>query len=885
MKNRYKIAMVLAILCLMPKTIIAQIVQYSEDGTESYIDPASQKSNSERSCLCIAPFQLSIFNTQISNFGGDERDRWLYEQELLLAHAITGVAYFDLYNSTTGVPANYNFTDIQRNYFKSSETDKLADEYHPKIDQYLADTYDYNQGQFRSATFNSKVLDIRKREGTTNPAYGDLKYKGALLRNISDASINSQLNQQLAIRNDQRANFVSYDLRRSRLNRALESGYLSSLLTDYYVSHYENLDYEEAIRFMTAYMAWINNRHRGTPYVPYGNPNNVLLLEDQDYTSLLAVSVDLGPSEPGYTPPAFSDTFDDAEVLHQLALNNMGSQASTFLQANSHLVAEDGVLSNNNYNQGILDRISNTIDMYQNNQSFNGSFDNYIAAGSGSATNLPTDLGVDLGYQFTFNNLGVTNGLRGYSNFLYGLFELDQNHQELEGSLMSAFFDSENVNLHGLTNQQLASLFNFGTVYPWEGRYEFNFFLEYDKPGIKDVLEQNDIDFFTMLDRPYVIDGAMALLDGQAFDFEFRAMVFDLANDLNLNQEQKEWLINNPDQVNEIDNFVIDNNSVDAINFAKDIVEILSVGNSTEKEIISELLKALNGNSTFNINSFLNPNETPTEIGPASFCDQLNWDPGSNPETLYAFGPGLIQDLTDAGWSLFIRGFEHFVSDSVEGDLIRDVFELRGIPISSDVNNETLGEFFQVFSEGGEFKIRYEEGIGLDLLNIGLDVLDIVTILSPSKGGGAYLAARGGGAVTKASMKAFLKRLDDISKTTLAGGRGYKSFDAFKKVEGNASSGNELHHIVEQNGFRGLNQQKFGKTNIHNTKNIVDIPGIVSGSLHRRITGYYNSIDSKIHTTKRVREAIKDWSFQEQYDFGIRKLKEFGWDGVTGLIN
>lgn len=77
---------------------------------------------------------------------------------------------------------------------------------------------------------------------------------------------------------------------------------------------------------------------------------------------------------------------------------------------------------------------------------------------------------------------------------------------------------------------------------------------------------------------------------------------------------------------------------------------------------------------------------------------------------------------------------------------------------------------------------------------------------------------------------------------------------------------------------------KFGKTNIHNTKNIINIPNGV-GELHRKITGYYGSIDRTIHPTKRVREAIKDWSFQEQYDFGIKKLKEFGWDGITGLFN
>ncbi len=137
---------------------------------------------------------------------------------------------------------------------------------------------------------------------------------------------------------------------------------------------------------------------------------------------------------------------------------------------------------------------------------------------------------------------------------------------------------------------------------------------------------------------------------------------------------------------------------------------------------------------------------------------------------------------------------------------------------------------------------------------------------------------------TTTAFKAHLVKLAKIGNTTLSGGRGYKNMAAFRKVEGSASPGNELHHIVEQNGFKGLNEQKFGKTNIHNTKNLIDIPGKDAGTLHKKVTGYYNSKDSRFSDTKIIREWLADKSFQFQYDFGIARLKELGWDGITGII-
>ncbi|MBQ8614994.1 MAG: hypothetical protein IJ415_00265 [Clostridia bacterium] len=115
-------------------------------------------------------------------------------------------------------------------------------------------------------------------------------------------------------------------------------------------------------------------------------------------------------------------------------------------------------------------------------------------------------------------------------------------------------------------------------------------------------------------------------------------------------------------------------------------------------------------------------------------------------------------------------------------------------------------------------------------------------------------------------------------------GTGYKSFDAFKKANGNAGENQAWHHIVEQNSD---NIAKFGAENIHNTGNLVKVPGGFKGSLHSKITGLYNSTNKAItgSSNMTVRSWLSTKSFDFQYQFGVEKLLEFAKQlGVTVVI-
>ena len=103
-------------------------------------------------------------------------------------------------------------------------------------------------------------------------------------------------------------------------------------------------------------------------------------------------------------------------------------------------------------------------------------------------------------------------------------------------------------------------------------------------------------------------------------------------------------------------------------------------------------------------------------------------------------------------------------------------------------------------------------------------------------------------------------------------GQGYKSFKAFKRAMGSAGEGNAWHHIVEQ---RGNNISLFGAETIHDTNNLIKLPH-GAGSIHAKVSGFYSSKQA-FTGGQTVRQWLSTQSYQQQYDFGIKTLKQFGW--------
>lgn len=102
------------------------------------------------------------------------------------------------------------------------------------------------------------------------------------------------------------------------------------------------------------------------------------------------------------------------------------------------------------------------------------------------------------------------------------------------------------------------------------------------------------------------------------------------------------------------------------------------------------------------------------------------------------------------------------------------------------------------------------------------------------------------------------------------GGYGFSSFSAFKRTYGAAGTGQAWHHIVEQTTS---NIAKFGPRKIHNTNNLMRVMH-GAGTIHSKVSAFYSSIQP-FSNGQTVRKWLSSQSYQQQYNFGIKTLKQF----------
>ncbi len=470
MKFIYKL-MIVSVLYLLSNTVNAQISQYTENGKKACLDCEEKNNTSIESCFCLGIFQLKLFEYYMPSTNGSIKDEWLKNQEKLLTKAMNG-------------SVQQNFNDVQKAYFKKHETNDAGKAYYNKVDKKISGLAGYHSDLLESSSINYSVLKFIKDQGGID--YGDLKYNGKLLRNMNINEITSALEKEIRIRHEQRMAYEKYKEWDDRLSYAKNVKLFEDLLAQEYIDHYNGLSHEEAIRFMTRYMVAINSNHYPYVYEPFGNLHNIFSIEDQDKTDKLFAYVDLGPSIDS-PAPVWTDMPAD-EALFNYAVNSLDNTVQHFLEAPKHKTFKARMKSyfeHNKYNTEALKRSENLVLNYKNNAAFTGSFKNYAVSGGDAIDGFQHDA-VNLAYKWTFNSLGENDGLLSFSPLLYRLFEIDNSAKNTEGSYLRAMFDANDINLGNLTNENLADLFNFGTVYPY-GQYKNNIFFEYFSLSDADV--------------------------------------------------------------------------------------------------------------------------------------------------------------------------------------------------------------------------------------------------------------------------------------------------------------------------------------------------------------------------------------------------------------
>jgi hypothetical protein len=117
------------------------------------------------------------------------------------------------------------------------------------------------------------------------------------------------------------------------------------------------------------------------------------------------------------------------------------------------------------------------------------------------------------------------------------------------------------------------------------------------------------------------------------------------------------------------------------------------------------------------------------------------------------------------------------------------------------------------------------------------------------------------------------KIIDELKSSSADGtvktGQGFNTFNDAKKAIGSAGEGKQWHHIVEQSQIQ---KSGFDPTQIQNTNNLI----AVDKATHAKISGYYNTSTFQFTNGLKVRDWLAGQSFETQYEFGLKVLKDFG---------
>jgi hypothetical protein len=85
---------------------------------------------------------------------------------------------------------------------------------------------------------------------------------------------------------------------------------------------------------------------------------------------------------------------------------------------------------------------------------------------------------------------------------------------------------------------------------------------------------------------------------------------------------------------------------------------------------------------------------------------------------------------------------ELFLSDEKQGEYVRKILIEKNIEVSSEISNETLGQMFEFKKDFREVTIKFRDGFWKSAANLGIGILDILTVMYPTSNGAAYLAVK-----------------------------------------------------------------------------------------------------------------------------------------------
>lgn len=232
------------------------------------------------------------------------------------------------------------------------------------------------------------------------------------------------------------------------------------------------------------------------------------------------------------------------------------------------------------------------------------------------------------------------------------------------------------------------------------------------------------------------------------------------------------------------------------------------------------------------------PNEL-SACCPGNCCpDPLIYE---NDKIVNQWGVEPMQSVVDSSFNLIAFGIGVIRGEEAMGKVVRKFMTELGYDIPSDVPDEYLGSIYRISKRNNVLVVEYKPGLLKVMLEFGLNTLDVISFLSPSKGGGAFLATKAGGPILITNITKYIKKISFDSATL------DKVIDKFKKnatfdLDGTGANKSVLgHHPLSKIAFKGDKfydaKKAFSVSNARLNK--------IKAALHNKITGQQLSLYKK----------------------------------------
>ncbi|TSE08328.1 Tox-REase-5 domain-containing protein [Aquimarina algiphila] len=868
MKSIYKI-LIIGVVCLLSTKVFAQFEVTSDPSNKQ----VQGKSGSIAACSCAEGIEgdWTRFQSILAQQAARERDKWLADQQVIQKNEIER-------RLRKSFPS---FPEAQKEYFKETSYREISKNILDGVKREFANASIDNKGKVEQKRIEINTLQYRGQVSDALAAYtfGDLKSGGKPIKDYFSVTgrineIASELNNSLK----PAANDASKI--KNGLLKVEQRDLLLDRMVELAIARFNSYNVEDKVKVMTKYLISAN-ANIGDYGLLYTSPPFIYNPEEHNPRQIaIDQARTLGTSD---ALPDPTETGDQAVGLHAIA--SISNTAYNYTIGKTDLRQELGRYFNHNrYNAQSVTMMQRVMNPYLSNNNISA-FSSELTSNMVPPT-LQSSSNRELALSWRADGLleSVNHPFDGVGNVMAELYTNEERTFPREGNSIRQMFNANGLSVPStISDYDLGRVFDFNKT-PYGGKPGPNFYYNVEiifKPTIGRILWSQGVRMDNIYSDPINMQAAVAASRGESFDIQFFKAISNVSDRLNLNSTQRNWLgqIENRDTAIELDTFInksLEGNSLptEALEIGLELFNYINGVNTTPLGIqfFHDALFAYNNNRNLDFSPYLNQNLLIIGYGATVNCPNPPCDITPNIDTLWEFGPKIFRDAADAIGSAVLRLTEYQFSDNIEGAFVRAVFIDQGLD-PTGITNRDLGEIFSIRRNDLSFEIRYDTSIAQDMLDTSMGLFDIVALLAPSRGGGAFLAARGGGVITKQVLKQYLATIAKgswkvVNESMSEAAKRYQEFISGRKW-------NES-FILDDIKFDALKNGVLGDAK-SGLRNFVD-PN--TGQFKPFFQGAQSLIDQAKRQTRAAQGNPIEWHFQYEE---VRKATELLFNGIDDI--